>query len=121
MLSLVNSHEEEEAVFAISMINKTTYQALQAHPGRCGVKTVGESRAPITTAADVTILPDMTVDELEPATSAMLILPGADTWLEEPRAGVLSKANACLAAGVRSARRGHLRCCPGFSTVGHPE
>lgn len=89
-----------EAVFAISMINRATYQALQAHPGRYCVKTVGESRAPITTSAGLTILPDLTVDELEPAKSAMLILPGADTWLEEPRAVILKKAKAYLAAGV---------------------
>jgi putative intracellular protease/amidase len=89
-----------EAVFAISFLNKATYQALQTHPGRYCVRTVGESRAPITTAAGVTILPDLTVDELEPAKSAMLILPGADTWLEEPRAAVLEKAKVYLATGV---------------------
>jgi hypothetical protein len=51
-----------EAVFAVSMINKATYQALQAHPGRYRVKTVGESRAPITASAGVTILPDLLSD-----------------------------------------------------------
>ena len=89
-----------EPVFAISFLNKETYQAFQAHPGRYRVKTVGESRAPITTAAGLTILPDMTLDELEPVQSAMLLLPGADTWLEEARTQVLEKAKAYLAAGI---------------------
>lgn len=52
------------------------------------------------TAAGLTILPDMTVDELEPARSAMLILPGADAWLDAARAPVLEKAKAFLAAAV---------------------
>lgn len=89
-----------EAVFAITFLNKATYQAFQAYPGRYRVKTVGESSAPITTSAGLTIFPDLTVDELEPSKSAMLILPGADTWLQESRAAVLEKAKVFLLAGV---------------------
>ncbi len=89
-----------EAVFAITFLNKATYQALQLHPGRYQVKTVGESKAPITTSAGLTIVPDLTLAELEPRESAMLILPGADTWLEEPRTTVLEQAKAFLAAEV---------------------
>jgi putative intracellular protease/amidase len=89
-----------EAIFALTFLNKETFQAFQQHPGRYHVKTVGESRARITTAAGLTILPDMTVEELEPGASAMLILPGADTWLEKPRAAILEQAIALLAAGT---------------------
>ncbi len=99
-LFILNTLSDWEPVFAISIINKETYQAFLAHPGRYRVKTVGESRAPITTSAGLTILPDMTVDELEPSQSAMLILPGADTWLEESRTPILEKAQAFLAARV---------------------
>lgn len=89
-----------EAVFAVTFLNKATYQPFQARPGRYRVQTVGESRASITTSAGLTIFPDLTIDELEPARSAMLILPGADTWLHESRAAVLEKAKAFLAAEV---------------------
>lgn len=99
-LFVLDTLSDWEPVFAISMINKETYQAYQVHPGRYRVKTVGESKEPITTAAGLTILPDMTIDELEPAQSAMLILPGADTWQDEPRTPVLEKAKAYLAAEV---------------------
>src|SRR5947209_8461179 len=99
-LFVLDTLSDWEPVFAISMINKKTYQPFQAHPWRYQVKTVGESKEPVTTAAGLTILPDMTVDELEPAQSAMLILPGADTWLEEPRTPVLERAKAYLATGV---------------------
>lgn len=99
-LFILDTLSDWEPVFAISFLNKETYQAFQAHPGRYRVKTVGESREPITTAAGLTILPDMTLDELEPAQSAMLLLPGADTWLEEARTQVLEKAKAYLAAEI---------------------
>ncbi|QBD74766.1 glutamine amidotransferase [Ktedonosporobacter rubrisoli] len=105
-----------EAVFAISFLNKETYQIFQAQPGRYRVKIVGESRAPITTAAGLTIIPEMTVDELEPTESAMLILPGADIWLEEARAPVLAKASAFLAAGLPVAAI--CGAVPGLASVG---
>lgn len=99
-LFVLDTLSDWEPVFAISMINKQTYQPFQAQPGRYQVKSVGESKEPIITAAGLTILPDMTIDELEPSQSAMLILPGADTWLEEARTPVLEQAMAYLAAGV---------------------
>lgn len=99
-LFVLDTLSDWEPVFAISMINKETYQPFQTQPGRYQVKTVGESKEPIVTAAGLTVLPDMAVDEFEPAQSAMLILPGADTWLEEQRIPILEKAKACVAAGV---------------------
>lgn len=99
-LFLLDTLSDWEPIFAVSMINKETYQAFQAHPGRYRVRTVGESKTPILTAAGLTVVPDMTVDELEPAQSAMLILPGADIWLDEQRAPVIEKAKAFLAAGL---------------------
>jgi putative intracellular protease/amidase len=53
----------------------------QRAPGRFEVKTVGPSRDPIVTTAGIRILPDLTLDELGPADSAMLILAGGDAWV----------------------------------------
>jgi len=50
-------------------------------PGRLDVKTVGATRDPIVSTAGVRILPDLTLDELAPADSAMLILAGGDAWI----------------------------------------
>ncbi len=44
------------------------------------VRTVAESREPVTTAGGMRVLPDLTVAELDPAGSVLLILPGAGTW-----------------------------------------
>jgi putative intracellular protease/amidase len=42
--------------------------------------TVAESHEPITTMGGVRILPDALLAELEPASSDLLVLPGADMW-----------------------------------------
>jgi putative intracellular protease/amidase len=44
------------------------------------IVTVAESREPITTMGGVRILPDMLLDELHPAASNLLILPGGEMW-----------------------------------------
>lgn len=44
------------------------------------IVTVAESREPITTMGGLRVLPDMLLEELDPAFSNLLILPGADLW-----------------------------------------
>jgi putative intracellular protease/amidase len=44
------------------------------------IVTVAESPEPVTTMGGVRILPDMLLDELDPTSSNLLILPGADIW-----------------------------------------
>ena len=46
------------------------------------------------------ISPDLALDELRPADSAMLILPGADTWLTGGNRPFAAKARDFLDAGV---------------------
>ncbi|MFI6155604.1 DJ-1/PfpI family protein [Kitasatospora sp. NPDC051170] len=66
-----------EVGHAIAHIRDDAYQHT---PGRYRIATVAESPEPVTTAGGVRILPDMVLSELDPADSAMLILPGAATW-----------------------------------------
>jgi putative intracellular protease/amidase len=44
------------------------------------IVTVAESREPITTMGGIRILPDMLLDDLDPASSDLLILPGGEVW-----------------------------------------
>jgi len=44
------------------------------------IVTVAESREPITTMGGLRIVPDMVLDDLDPAESNLLILPGGDIW-----------------------------------------
>jgi putative intracellular protease/amidase len=64
------------------------------------VRTVGVSREPVKTSGGVTILPDMTLAELEPAQSALLILPGSDEWAQRKYPEAIEKAKTFLAAEV---------------------
>jgi putative intracellular protease/amidase len=70
----------------------------QRHPGRYDVRTVGESLEPVSTGGGMRIVPDLTLDRLEPDDSAMLILPGAFTW-EGGNHAFAHKARAFLSSG----------------------
>lgn len=69
-------------------------------PSRFRVRTVGLDRAPVRTLGNVTIVPDLALDELAPQASAMLILPGADLWMEPRVDAALATARAFVDAGV---------------------
>jgi putative intracellular protease/amidase len=74
--------------------------AFQARPGSYGVKTVGLTKDPVTTLGGITVLPDLTLDELDASQSAMLILPGGVTWDEGKNVEAVTKAVSFLAAGA---------------------
>ncbi|KAM3099829.1 DJ-1/PfpI family protein [Phormidesmis sp. 146-12] len=84
-----------ETGFAIAGINNPD---MQKHPGRYQVQTVGLNAEPITTIGGVTILPDITLAELEPG--AMLILPGGEAWDAGENSEILESAKALLAADI---------------------
>jgi putative intracellular protease/amidase len=87
-----------EVGFATAHVNKSSWQR---QPGRYRVVTVGADRRPVTTMGGVRITPDVTLDELGPDDSAMLILPGADVWLTgDSAAPFATKARAFLDAGT---------------------
>src|SRR5215472_13255898 len=86
-----------EPAFVVFVINTPPWPTL---PRRYQVKTVAESSTALTSAGGVTVLPDMTLEELEPSQSAMLILPGSNVWAEGKHAAALEKAKAFLAQDV---------------------
>jgi putative intracellular protease/amidase len=86
-----------EVALAVAHINSPQWQR---EPGRFRVMTVGETGKDVTTMGGMRIAPDLVVDQLRPADSAMLILPGADSWLEGGNAVFADTARDYLAAGV---------------------
>lgn len=70
---------------------------------RIPVKTVGATKDPITTAGGAAIVPDATVGEVTPETSAVLILVGGDTWQDAQHQPVIKKAKELLTAGANVA------------------
>lgn len=86
-----------EVGFATAHINN---EAWQRRPGRYAVVTVGATHAPVTTMGGMRIVPDVSLDELRPEDSAMLVLPGADGWLMGGNAAFADTAGRFIAAGV---------------------
>lgn len=66
------------------------------------IVTVGLTGAPVTTEGGLTVLPDITLPQLKPSASAMLLLPGSTTWERSPEemAPLTSAAGIFLDAGV---------------------
>jgi putative intracellular protease/amidase len=96
-LAVYDTLADWEPGYAVAHLNKPLWQRT---PGRFAVATVGPSTAPITTAGGIRILPDLPIADLEPADSAMLILPGNDIWDTEAFAPFAAAARRFLDAGV---------------------
>ncbi|MEU1995866.1 type 1 glutamine amidotransferase family protein [Nocardia gamkensis] len=82
---------------ATAHINKPSWHR---EPGTWQVKTVGPSAEPITTMGGMRLVPDVVLADLTPADSAMLILPGAETWEGPELDPFTHKAREFLDAGV---------------------
>jgi len=87
-----------EPALAVAGINNPQFQR---EPGRWQVRTVGPTRALVRSMGGVAVLPDITLQELHPGASSVLILPGGERW-EDPAAHrpAIAKAMAFLEAGV---------------------
>jgi putative intracellular protease/amidase len=83
--------------YAVAAINNPSYQS---HPGRYQIQTVALRQEPVTTIGGLRVLPDLTLDALEPSQSALLILPGGELWDEGGNTEAAEKARAFLDAGV---------------------
>lgn len=85
-----------------------SYVIAELHSGRYfkdrtlhyDVKTVSITPDPITTMGGVTILPDMTVDQISVHEAGVLILPGGETWLEAQHAPIFDCVSALLQANI---------------------
>ncbi|MFI5720268.1 DJ-1/PfpI family protein [Nocardia sp. NPDC051750] len=69
-------------------------------PGAYRIRTVAADTGPVTTMGGMRILPDLTLADLSPADSAMLILPGADGWERGELDAFTDKAREFAAAAV---------------------
>jgi putative intracellular protease/amidase len=62
--------------------------------------TVAQSRDPVTTMGGIRIVPDALLAELEPADSALLVLPGSEMWDAGGGAPFAAAAERFVDAGV---------------------
>lgn len=95
-LFVIDSMADWEPAFAIAHINRPA-------PGMASkyrVKTVGIDGKMIRSMGGISIQPVMSLDELVPGKSSMLILPGSELWTEPITDPALAKARDFLDAGV---------------------
>jgi putative intracellular protease/amidase len=74
--------------------------AWQREPGAYQVVTIGESAEAVVTMGGFRVTPEVSLADVDPPDSAMLILPGAGSWLAGGNAAFAEKARAFLDAGV---------------------
>lgn len=73
---------------------------LQLNPGRFRIRTAALMKAPVTSIGGIRIQPDLTLDQVSPDDSAMLILPGGLSWDQGQETEAVELASAFLDAGV---------------------
>lgn len=96
-LAVYNGLSDWETGHAVAHINSPDYHR---DPGRYRVRTVGPSTEAVTTAGGMRILPDLTLAELDPDDSALLILPGAAAYMAGELTEFIAQARRFLEAGV---------------------
>jgi putative intracellular protease/amidase len=96
-LFVLDTLADWEPGFAVAGINNPEGQK---QPGRFKVRTVAINRDPVTTIGGVRIQPDLSLNQLHPVDSALLILPGGDTWDKGGNMEAVEKAKTFLSAGV---------------------
>lgn len=86
-----------EVGYATAHINNGAWQR---RPNRYRTMTVGETARAVSTMGGLRVTPDLCLDDLQPEDSAMLVLPGAERWLEGGNVAFTGKAAQFLDAGV---------------------
>ncbi len=95
-LFVIDTMADWEPAFAIAHINRPAPGIKSGY----NVKTVGIDLKPIRSMGGLTIQPDMSLDELNPEKSSMLILPGSELWADAVTDSALAKAQEFADAGV---------------------
>ncbi len=93
---VLDSLADWEPAFAVAHINRPA-------PGvasKYRVKTVGMDHRMIRSMGGITIQPDLSLDELRPEKSSMLILPGSELWADSRTDSALAKAREYVNTGV---------------------
>lgn len=85
-----------EPGYAIAHLNRPA----PGVPSKYRVRTVGFDAKPVRSIGGLTLVPDMVLGDLDPAASAMLILPGADLWSDSRTDPAFAMARRFIEAGV---------------------
>ncbi|WP_417070497.1 type 1 glutamine amidotransferase family protein [Niveibacterium terrae] len=86
-----------EMAYAVTGINNPQFQIA---PHRYRIRTVSLQDRPILSMGGIRIVPDLTLDQLSPHDSAMLILPGGMPWAFGQNTEAVEVARRFLDAGI---------------------
>lgn len=64
------------------------------------VVAMGADKSPITTMGGLKIIPDIKVEDCSIKSSDVLILPGADTWMDKRHEAVMNLAERCIGENI---------------------
>lgn len=95
---VMNTLADWELGFTVAELNTGRYfrPGAEAVP----VRTVGATLDPIVTMGGLRIVPDVTIDEVTAENTAVLLLPGSNTWDAPEHQPALARTAELLAAGV---------------------
>ena len=96
-LAVYDTFADWEVGHVTAHINKPLWHRA---PGRFAVRTVGAGAEPVTSMGGLRVTPDVTLADLRPEDSVMLILPGNDIFHTEAFAPFVAKTREFLDAGV---------------------
>ena len=98
-LAVYEGFADWEPAHAVAQLRSGNFQA-DGRP-RYDVRTLGASRKPVRSMGGLTVTADLTLDDLAPADSALLIVPGGDGWHSgDGHAAFAHTARTFLEAGV---------------------
>lgn len=98
---ILDSMADWELGYIMAELNSGQY--FKDRGSRIPVKLVGASKRSIKTKGGMTIVPDLLVENITHDTSAILLLPGADTWKDPMHLPIIEKAKQLLNKGCHVA------------------
>jgi putative intracellular protease/amidase len=96
-IAVYDTLSDWELGYVTAHINKADWQK---QPGRYRTATVGVTREPITTMGGLRVTPEFSIDEIDPADSAMLIMAGLEASAANSAKPFVELARRFLDAGV---------------------
>lgn len=97
-LFVCNELADWEPALAIAMVSDRYNEIPRRHAFR--IVTFGLTKDPVTTFGGLTVVPDTVIDAVDPATAAMVILPGSSLYEKNDPAGLVPLVRACIGKKV---------------------
>jgi putative intracellular protease/amidase len=96
-LFVFDGYADWEPAHAVAGIQSPSFQR---EPGTWQVRTIALGSGPVRSMGGLAVLPDLPLEAVEPADSAMLILPGGTGWDRGEHGEAVALATRFLDAGV---------------------